>query len=106
MRRLCKGWLFALRDRTQCCSVRGGEGVRCRPSLAGLAAMARAAAGLPAGIRVSDHISLGVIARTFPRDQVRQVLAETGKASERERDLPAHVMVYYTIALALYAGAG
>src|SRR3954453_228688 len=68
--------------------------------------MARAAAGLPAGIRVSDHISLGVIARTFPRDQVRQVLAETGKASERERDLPAHVMVYYAIALALYAGAG
>src|SRR4051794_7693719 len=66
--------------------------------------MARAAAGLPAGIRVSDHISLGVIARTFPRDQVRQVLAETGKASER--DLPAHVMAYYTIALALYAGAG
>ncbi len=28
-------------------------------------AMARAAAGLPAGIRLSDHISLGVIARTF-----------------------------------------
>src|SRR5436190_667389 len=28
--------------------------------------MARAAAGLPAGIRVSDHISLGVIARAFP----------------------------------------
>src|SRR6187551_2636333 len=69
-------------------------------------AMARSPAGLSAGIRVSDHISLGVIARTFPRDQVRQVLAETGKASERERDLPAHVMVYYAIALALYAGAG
>src|SRR5689334_3387614 len=65
-------------------------------------AMARAPAGLPAGIRVSDHVSLGVIARTFPLDQVRQVLAETGKASERERDLPAHVMVYYAIALALY----
>src|SRR4051794_12801689 len=64
--------------------------------------MARAAAGLPAGIRVSDHIILGVIAGTFPLDQVRQVLAETGKASERERDLPAHVMVYYAIALALY----
>ena len=68
--------------------------------------MARAAAGLPAGIRVSDHISLGVIARTFPCDQVRQVLAETGRASERERDLPAHVMAYYAIALALYAGSG
>ena len=64
--------------------------------------MARAPAGLPAGIRLSDHISLGVIARTFPIEEVQQVLAETGKASERERDLPAHVMVYYAIALALY----
>src|SRR5919202_2630320 len=67
--------------------------------------MPRAPAALPAGIRVSDHISLGVIARTFPLDRVRQVLAETGKASERERDLPAHVMVYYAIALALYMTA-
>src|SRR3954447_9381565 len=68
--------------------------------------MARVAASLPAGIRVSDHISLGVIARTFPPGEVRQVLAETGGASERERDLPAHVMVYYAIALALHAGSG
>jgi Insertion element 4 transposase N-terminal len=68
--------------------------------------MARAPAGLPAGIRLSDHISLGVIARTFPPDRVRQVLAETGRASERERDLPAQVMVYYAIALALYMTSG
>jgi Insertion element 4 transposase N-terminal/Transposase DDE domain len=68
--------------------------------------MARAPAGLPAGIRLSDHISLGVIARTFPLEQVRQVLAETGRASERERDLPAHVMVYYAIALALHMTSG
>lgn len=54
--------------------------------------MARAPAGLPTGIRLSDHISLGVIARTFPLGEVRQVLAETGRASERERDLPAHVL--------------
>ena len=32
-------------------------------------------------------------------------MAETGKASERERDLPAPVMVYYAIALALYMGS-
>jgi hypothetical protein len=64
-----------------------------------------APAGLPAGIRLSDHISLGVIARTFPPDRVRQVLAETGRASARERDLPAHVMVYYAIALALHMGS-
>jgi hypothetical protein len=68
--------------------------------------MARAAAGLPAGIRLSDHVSLGVIAKTFPLDQVRRVLDETGRASERQRDLPAHVMTCYAIALALYAGAG
>ena len=70
--------------------------------------MARAPAGLPAGIRLSDHVSLGVTARTFPPERAREVLAETGRASERERerDLPAHVMVYYAIALALYAGAG
>src|SRR3712207_118037 len=67
--------------------------------------MARAPADLPAGIRLSDHISLGVIARTFPLDQVQQILADTGKASVRKRDLPAHVMVYYAIALALYIGA-
>jgi hypothetical protein len=68
--------------------------------------MARTPAGLPAGIRLSDHISLGVIARTFPLDRVQQILAETGKASERERDLPAQVMVYYAIALALYMTSG
>src|SRR3954464_10979877 len=68
--------------------------------------MARTLAGLPAGIRVSDHISLGVIARTFPLGEVREVLAETGRAGGGERALPAHVMVYYAIALALHAGAG
>jgi hypothetical protein len=66
--------------------------------------MARRPAGLPAGIRLSDHISLGVIAGTFPIEEVRRVLAETGRASER--DLPAHVMVYYAIALALYTTSG
>src|SRR3982751_878762 len=69
-------------------------------------AMARSPAGLPAGVRLSAHVSLGGIAKTFPLDRVRQVLAETGRASERERDLPAHVMVYYAIALALYTTSG
>jgi len=67
--------------------------------------MAGVPAGLPAGVRVSDHISLGEIAKTFPPGRVQQVLAETGKASARERDLPAQVMVYYAIAMALYMGS-
>ncbi len=67
--------------------------------------MAGIPAGLPAGVRLSDHISLGVIARVVPPARVRRVLAETGKASERERDLPAPVMVHYAIALALHMGS-
>lgn len=65
--------------------------------------MARTAADLPAGIRLTDHISLGVLTAQFPMELVEQVLFETERFSERERDLPAHVMVYYVIALALYA---
>jgi hypothetical protein len=33
---------------------------------------------------------------------VREILAVTGKTSLRERDLPAHVLMYYVIALGLY----
>ncbi len=65
--------------------------------------MARTAAGLPAGMRLTDHMSLGVLTAQFPLEIVEQVLFETERLSERERDLPAHVMVYYAIALALYA---
>jgi len=32
--------------------------------------MAGVPAGLSAGVRVSDHISLGVIVKTFPPDRV------------------------------------
>jgi hypothetical protein len=64
--------------------------------------MARTIAFLPAGSRITDYISLGVIAKFFPFDKVRGVLEKTGRASVRERDLPAHVVVYYVIALALY----
>ena len=64
--------------------------------------MARTLAALPEGSRITDYISLGVLTKTFPLTRVRAVLAATGKASQRERDLPAHVVVYYAIALALY----
>jgi hypothetical protein len=64
--------------------------------------MARTVASLPAGSRITDYISLGVVAKTFPPDKVRAVLTSTGKQSVRQRDLPAHVVMYYVIALALY----
>src|SRR5512134_1512637 len=64
--------------------------------------MARAVAALPEGARITDSISLGVIAKAVPMTTVRSVLQECGRASLRQRDLPAHVVVYYVIALALY----
>jgi Insertion element 4 transposase N-terminal/Transposase DDE domain len=64
--------------------------------------MARTVASLPAGSRITDYISLGVVAKFFPREKVDAALKQTDRASVRERDLPAHVVVYYVIALALY----
>jgi len=64
--------------------------------------MARTSAELPKGSRITDYISLGVISKSFPLARIKEVISDTGKASRRQRDLPAHVMVYYVIALALY----
>jgi hypothetical protein len=64
--------------------------------------MARTVASLPAGSRITDYISLGVIAKFFPIEKIHEVLKQTNRASVRERDLPAHVVIYYVIALALY----
>jgi len=64
--------------------------------------MARTVAALPAGSRITDYISLGVITKFFPIEKIREILEQTKRASVRERDLPAHIVVYYVIALALY----
>jgi len=64
--------------------------------------MSRTVATLPAGSRITDYISLGVVAKTFPLDKIHAALAATERESTRQRDLPAHVTVYYVIALALY----
>src|SRR5664280_2908597 len=64
--------------------------------------MARTIADLPSGSRITDYVSLGVIAKTFPLAKTLAILKATQKSSVRQRDLPAHVVVYYVIALALY----
>ena len=64
--------------------------------------MARTVASLPAGSRITDYTSLGVIAKAFPLTAIHSVLEKTKKAGIRQRDLPAHVVIYYVIALALY----
>ena len=67
--------------------------------------MVRTAARLPNGTRISDHVALGVLTATIPADLVDAVLAETGRQSQRQRQLPARLVVYYVLALALYAQA-
>jgi hypothetical protein len=64
--------------------------------------MARTAAGLGEEARITDYISLGVITSAFPEKAIRSALTESGKSSIRERDLPAHVVMYYVIAQALF----
>ena len=64
--------------------------------------MARSQALLPGGARVSDYLSVGVIAQVFPLSAVRAALEESGRGSQRQRSLPAEVMVYYVIALGLF----
>jgi hypothetical protein len=59
-------------------------------------------AELPKGSRITDYISLGVIAKSFPAEKIAAVLERTGKASVRQRDLPAQVVVYYVIAMTLF----
>jgi len=64
--------------------------------------MARTMAELPKGTRLTDYISLGVLTARLPLGQVKAVLNDQGKASRRQRELPAHVVVYYVVALALF----
>jgi hypothetical protein len=64
--------------------------------------MARTVAELPKGSRITDYISLGVVTKAFPVATVKSVLEATSRSSRRQRELPAHVVVYYVIALALY----
>jgi hypothetical protein len=53
--------------------------------------------------RLSDHVALGVLTQTFPPGLVDAVLAETGRVEQRSRLLPARLMVYYVMGLALFS---
>ena len=43
--------------------------------------MARTVATLPEGSRITDYISLGVIAKTFPASKIHAILAATGQSA-------------------------
>jgi hypothetical protein len=53
--------------------------------------------------RLSDLVSVGVLTRVFPPDLVDEVIAQTGRTEQRSRSLPARVMSYFAIGMALYS---
>jgi hypothetical protein len=56
--------------------------------------------------RLSDHVALGVLTRTFPPELVDEVVRATGHEQRRHRLLPSRLVVYYVMALALFSQAG
>jgi hypothetical protein len=51
-------------------------------------------------------LELGVFSEAFPAEDVRRILEATGRRGQRQRKLPAYLMVYYVIALGLLASVG
>lgn len=53
--------------------------------------------------RLGDHVLLGVLTTAVPVEVVDAVLRDTGRVAWRARRLAPRLMVYYVMALALYA---
>lgn len=53
--------------------------------------------------RLSDAVSVGLLTRVFPPDVVDEVIATTGRVQRRSRLLPARVMAYFSIGMALHS---
>jgi transposase IS4-like protein/DDE family transposase len=60
---------------------------------------------LPSPPPITDRIALGALTSTFPPELVDRVVEQTGRAEQRRRLLPARVVVYFVLALALYSHA-
>ena len=65
--------------------------------------MARVKAELSAGARLADFLTVGFLAMNCPLDKVRQALAANDAQSKRRRGLPHEVLVYFVMAMVLYA---
>jgi Insertion element 4 transposase N-terminal len=52
--------------------------------------------------KLTDHVSVGILTRIVTRSVVDEMLAEPGRVQKRTRSLPAHVVVYFVLALALF----
>ena len=55
---------------------------------------------------MTDRVAVGVLTRSFPPGVVDEVVAGQGRTEQRSRLLPARLVVYYVMALALFASEG
>ncbi len=53
--------------------------------------------------RLSDLVSVGVLTRVFPPALVDEVIAGVGRTEQRNRSLPARVMAYFAIGMAMHS---
>ena len=53
--------------------------------------------------RLSDLVSIGLLTKVFPPDLVDEVIADAGRTEQRNRALPARVMAYFSIGMALHS---
>jgi hypothetical protein len=65
--------------------------------------MARTKATLSSGARLADYLTIGFLAMNCPADKVRAALEAHGVESKRRRGLPHEVLVYFVMAMVLYA---
>src|ERR1700744_177124 len=64
--------------------------------------MARVAHTLNKGSGISYDLSIGILCNTFKQEKIRSILKKENKESQRIRDLPAEIVVYYVIAMCLF----
>ena len=64
--------------------------------------MARTRKTFSQQLDIAHILSVGVLAQACPRPLIDEILADTGKVSQRKRLLPAPAVVYYIMALALW----
>lgn len=64
--------------------------------------MPRTAKLLPAGLTIAEKLTIGNVAKLFPKKAVLQALAECHCPTKRERELPNDLIIYLAVGLGIY----
>src|SRR4051794_6916234 len=56
--------------------------------------------------RLSDRIAIAIVVDTFPADLVDEVISSTGRDGQRNRLMPARMVVHFVLAMCLFPDLG